>query len=146
VEDENGEHNRPCYYAFKDGKVIWMIPLSSQVAKYQKEYNKSIEKYGMCDGISIIYVKGNKNAALIQNMFPVTEKYIDKIYTFKGTTTPIEINQKTQKELNAKARKVVRMARIGKKLTFTPILEVERKLLEENTLVSDPNMVNIAST
>jgi hypothetical protein len=115
VEDENGEHNRPCYYAFKDGKVIWMIPLSSQVAKYQKEYNKSIEKY------------------------------IDKIYTFKGTTTPIEINQKTQKELNAKARKVVRMARIGKKLTFTPILEVERKLLEENTLVSDPNMVNIVS-
>lgn len=28
VLDEQGEHNRPCYYAFKDGKIYWMVPIS----------------------------------------------------------------------------------------------------------------------
>lgn len=130
-EDEEGEHNRPCYYAFKEKDIYWMIPISSQVSKYEYEYNKSIEKYGMCDTLSFVYIKGNKNAALIQNMIPVIEKYIDKIYTYSGTNTPIEINEKKRKELNAKARKVVRMARKGKKLTFTPILEFEKRLLDE---------------
>lgn len=129
--DENGEHNRPCYYAFKEGNIYWMIPISSQIDKYEYEYQKSIKKYGVCDSISFVYIKGNKNAALIQNMIPVTEKYIDKIYTYFGTNTPIEINEKKKKELNAKARKVVRFARIGKKLTFTPILDFEKRLLEE---------------
>lgn len=129
--DENGEHNRPCYYAFKEGNIYWMIPISSQINKYEYEYQKSIKKYGVCDSISFVYIKGNKNAALIQNMIPVTSKYIDKIYTYFGTNTPIEINEKKKKELNAKARKVVRFARIGKKLTFTPILDFEKRLLEE---------------
>ena len=129
--DENGEHNRPCYYAFKEGNIYWMIPISSQIDKYEYEYQKSIKKYGVCDSISFVYIKGNKNAALIQNMIPVTSKYIDKIYTYFGTNTPIEINEKKKKELNAKARKVVRFARIGKKLTFTPILDFEKRLLEE---------------
>lgn len=129
--NEEGEHNRPCYYAFKDNDIYWMIPISSQVTKYEHEYNKSIAKYGICDSISFVYVKGNKNVALIQNMIPVTAKYIDKIYTYFGTDTPIEINEKKKKELNAKARKAVRFARLGKKLTFTPILELEESLLKE---------------
>ena len=130
--DENGEHNRPCYYAFKENNIYWMIPISSQLDKYEYEYQKSIKKYGVCDSISFVYIKGNKNVALIQNMIPVTDKYVDKIYTYFGTDTPIEINDKKKKELNAKARKVIRFARIGKKLTFTPILDFEKRLLEEN--------------
>lgn len=129
--DESGEHKRPCYYAFKEGKIYWMIPISSQVAKYEYEYNKSIKKYGVCDSISFVYIKGNKNVALLQNMIPVTDKYIDKIYTYSGTNNPIEINEKKKKELNAKARKVIRFARQGKKLTFTPILDFEKRLLDE---------------
>jgi hypothetical protein len=130
-KDENGEHKRPCYYAFKEGDIYWMIPISSEIEKYEYEYAKSIDKYGMCDTISLVYVKGNKNAALIQNMIPVIEKYIDNIYTYFNTNTPIEINDKKKKEINAKARKVVRFARKGKKLTFTPILEIEKRLYEE---------------
>lgn len=129
--DENGGHNRPCYYAFKENDIYWMIPISSQVSKYEIEYKKSIERYGLCDSISFVFIKGNKNAALIQNMIPVTEKYIDKIYTYRETGNPIEINEKKKKEINAKARKVLRFARKGKKLTFTPILEFEKRLLEE---------------
>ena len=130
--DKNGEHKRPCYYAFKEIDIYWMIPISSEVEKYEYEYKKSVKKYGMCDTISFVYVKGNKNAALIQNMIPVTEKYIENIYTYYGTDKPVEISEKKKKELNAKARKVVRFARNGKKLTFTPILEFERRLRKEN--------------
>lgn len=129
--DENGGHQRPCYYAFKDNDICWMIPISSEIEKYENEYKKSIDKYGVCDTISFVYIKGNKNAALIQNMTPIIDKYIDKIYTYHGTDTPIEINEKKKKELNAKARKAVRFARIGKKLTFTPILDFEQRLLNE---------------
>ena len=129
--DEQGEHNRPCYYAFKDKEIYWMVPISSQVEKYESIYNKSIKKYGECVGISFVYIKGNKNVALLQNMIPVTEKYIDKLYTYIGTNNPIEINEKKKKEINAKARKIVRFARRNVKMTFTPIMDFEKRLLKE---------------
>lgn len=129
--NEQGEHNRPCYYAFKEGEIYWMVPISSQVEKYEAIYNKSVKKYGECVGISFVYIKGNKNVALIQNMIPVTQKYIDKLYEYAGTDKPIEINEKKKKEINAKARKVVRFARRNVKMTFTPIIDFEKRLLEE---------------
>ncbi|MBD5392863.1 MAG: hypothetical protein HDR71_01035 [Lachnospiraceae bacterium] len=129
--NEQGEHNRPCYYAFKDGEIYWMIPISSQVKKYEAVYNKSVKKYGECVGISFVYIKGNKNVALLQNMIPVTEKYIEKLYTYVGTKDPIEINNKKKKEINAKARKIVRFARKNVKMTFTPIMDLEKRLYKE---------------
>jgi len=47
------EHNRPCYYSFKeaDSDIIWMIPISSKIAKYEKVYNEKIKKYKNYDGI-----------------------------------------------------------------------------------------------
>ena len=33
-------HNRPCYYAFDDNGVLWMVPVSSQVTKYKKIYKQ----------------------------------------------------------------------------------------------------------
>lgn len=134
-QDENGEHNRPCYYAFNEGDIHWMIPISSKVEKYKNIYNKCIEKYGECDALSFVYIKGNENVALIQNMIPIIDKYIDKIYNYAGTDKPIDINPKKKKEINAKARKVIRLARRGKRLTFTPILDLESKL--KNELCSD---------
>ena len=43
---ENG-NKRPCYYCFKSEKyddIIWFVPVSIKVEKYQKIYNKKIEK------------------------------------------------------------------------------------------------------
>lgn len=130
-QDEAGEHNRPCYYAFKENEILWMIPISSKCEKYQKLYDKAIARYKTCDAISFVYIKGNRNVALIQNMIPVSEKYIDKIYTYAGTDIPIELNDKNKREINAKARKALRFARIGKSLTLTPILELEKQILNE---------------
>jgi len=57
----NESHKRPCYYAFKDvgSDIYWMIPISSKIDKYQKEYRKTINKYGICDGISFGYLLGD---------------------------------------------------------------------------------------
>lgn len=131
TRDLIGEHSRPYYYAFSEGDILWMIPISSQCSKYEREYDKALKKYGICDGLEFVYVKGNKNVALIQNMIPIRMEYVEKVYKYHGTEVKIEINEKKRKEINAKARKVVRLARIGKKLTFTPILELENSLLQD---------------
>lgn len=130
-KNKGTDHNRPCYYAFKEGNILWMAPISSQIGKYEKEYKKSVEKYGICDTISFVYIKGNKNAVLIQNMIPIIPKYINNLYVYKNTTTPVDINNKKKKEINAKMRKVLRFARNGKNLTFTPILQLESLLKKE---------------
>ena len=74
--DETGEHGRPCYYSFqeKDSKLIWMIPISSQLKKYESIYNDKIKKYKEYDGIKFGFVLGKKKVFLIQNMCPVTKK------------------------------------------------------------------------
>ena len=69
-------HNRPCYYSFKfddNNEIYWMIPVSSKIEKYRKQYEHSIQKYGVCDNISFGYILGNLCAFLPQNLFPVTE-------------------------------------------------------------------------
>lgn len=129
--DSISEHNRPCYCAFENEGVYWMIPISSQVDKYKNIYQKTVSKYGFCDTISFVHIKGNENVVLIQNMIPVTQNHINNIYMYADTNNPIEINKNKQKEINAKTRKVLRMARNGKQLTFTPILELEQKILTE---------------
>lgn len=59
VDDENLMTNhergkkRPTYFTIKDNDILWFIPLSSKVEKYQKIINKKIEKYGFCNTIFI---------------------------------------------------------------------------------------------
>lgn len=52
INHKNG-HSRPSYLAIKDGKILWFIPLSSKIQKYQKIVNRKIKKYGECKIILI---------------------------------------------------------------------------------------------
>lgn len=133
--DTNGNiHNRPCYYAFKEDNINWMVPVSSQISKYKRIYNNKTKDGKDCDTIVFGYVKGNENAFLIQNMIPVTDEYVNNMYIDKATGDPIKINEKTKKELNAKIRKVLRLTRNDDaKIVFTPILEIEAKLKDTST-------------
>ena len=125
-------HNRPCYYSFQDDdekRIFLMIPVSSQTDKYLNEYNRSIEKYGVCDTISFGYLKGEFNAFLLQNMCPVTNEFILNQYLYADSQKPVHIPNDLKRELNAKARKIIRLAEKGKKLTFTNILNMRRQLI-----------------
>jgi hypothetical protein len=58
---ENGNF-RPTYYCMKDEstQLLWVVPMSSRIEKYQSIYDKQIEKYGKCNTI-VIGEFGGKN-------------------------------------------------------------------------------------
>ena len=71
---------RPTYFTIKDNDILWFIPLSSKVNKYQKIIDKKINKYGKCNTILIREIMGVKHAILLQNAFPTLEKYMDHVH------------------------------------------------------------------
>ena len=83
---------RPCYYCFKskeNEKIIWFIPVSTKIEKYKKIYDKKNQKQielGKTPSVDTIvfgYVANTYSTFLIQNMFPVTEDYIECQYIIK---------------------------------------------------------------
>lgn len=132
----NGKpHNRPCCYLFKyenlQKDIYWMIPVSSQVQKYHSQYQRSIDKYGICDNISFGYVLGHENAFLPQNLFPVTKNYIENVYIDSNTALPISIPADLMAELNKKARKKIRYNMQGKKMGLSDIVTIYNALLQD---------------
>ena len=128
----NGQaHDRPCFYAFQDLNtgLYWMIPISSQVVKYRKYYNKKIKKYGCCDTIAFGKVLGHEKAFLIQNMCPITMDYIKNEYIDKISNTPVLVNGVFERELIEKAKRVLILHRKGFKMIFPDVLAIEKKLL-----------------
>ena len=131
-ENVNGQpHDRPCFYAFRDSStgLYWMIPFSSQVDKFRRYYNLKIVRYGRCDTIAFGEVLGFEKAFLIQNMCPVTEKYIKNEYIDGRTSVPVRIDGRFEAELIKKAKKVLALQRKGIELIFPDVLKIEEELL-----------------
>ena len=134
-ETVNGEvHDRPCFYTFKEQStgLFWMIPFSSQVSKFRGIYDKKIEKYGRCDTIVFGEVLGHEKAFLIQNMCPITLKYMKNEYIDGKLNIPVRINGALEKEIKEKAGKVLALQRRGFKLIFPDVLLIEKMLLEQD--------------
>lgn len=83
---EKGSY-RPTLYCMKDEStgLLWMIPISSQYEKFAAIREKIISKGKVCRGIVLGEFDGHDAAFLIQNMFPVTERYIDHIVSVRIT-------------------------------------------------------------
>lgn len=132
----NGKpHGRPCCYLFKfdndKSDIFWMIPISSKVEKYKQQYKHSIEKYKTCDNISFCYVLGEERAILPQNLFPITEEYIESIYIDKNTNEPITLPKNILSEVNKKARKKIRYNQNGKRFGMTDIMKIYNELIKD---------------
>lgn len=130
-EGINGvSHNRPSFLAFEESSsgIFWMIPISSQVTKFRYIYNTKVERFGKCDTISFGNVLGHEKAFLIQNMCPVTNKYISNEYI--SNNTPVTVDGVFEKELFEKAKKVLALVRRGNKnLVFPDVIKIEKELL-----------------
>ena len=126
-------HDRPCFYCFEKDGIYWMIPISSQIEKYENLYNEKMQRYnGQFDGIRFGYVNGKKRAFLIQNMCPATDDYVDHEYRIEKNTKPVRIDEKLAKELNAIARKVLRFYYDrGIKIVLTDLDIILQSLLSE---------------
>lgn len=130
---ENGQtHNRPCYFAFEDGGtgLYWMIPFSSRIEKFKEEYRKKIQRYGRCDTIAFGWVLGYEKAFLIQNMCPVSAKYVKNMYCDASSNRPVRIDGVLERQLIKKAKKVLLLSRRGSSLIFPDVFSIEQKLLK----------------
>lgn len=129
---EGKAHNRPCFYAIEDkAGIFWMIPISSRVDKFKIEKEKKIAKYGRCDTIVFGKVLGEEKAFLIQNMCPVTSKYINNEYVDVRANIPVKIQRSLERDIVKKTQKVLQMHRKGKKIVFPDIMQIEHILKQD---------------
>lgn len=133
MANKENENFRPTYYCFKDTQtsLLWVVPMSSKYKKYEKIFNNKVQKYGKCDTIILGEFDNVPAAFLIQNMFPITAKYLDHIHTRRNN--PVPVNYKLRKEIYQSANRVLHLTRKGYNLVYPDILKLEQIMLTEIT-------------
>ncbi|GHU81474.1 hypothetical protein AGMMS50284_1380 [Clostridia bacterium] len=122
---ENGNY-RPTYYCEKDKNtgLVWVIPMRSQFEKYQQIYEKQMKKRRECLTITLGTFDGRKAAFLLQNMFPITEYYLDHIHTRNGN--PIPVNTYTRKIVKHNMTKLRVLISKGYNVVFPNVRRLEK--------------------
>lgn len=136
MSNKEGGKYRPHFFFFADPSVegiYWAIPQSSKVYKFRTIIQQKIDKYGKCNTIVIGSFAGTDNAFLIQNMFPIIEKYVDHEHTVGGIGVNIHDNLST--EIISNAMEVLALHKRGYKLIFTDIDRIYE--IMKNELVAD---------
>ena len=131
MRNHEGGAYRPTYFCVKDEKtgLLWVIPMSTRIGKYQAIIDKDIERYGKCIKIFIGEYANRQNAFLFQNMFPILPKYIDHIHLIRQN--PVPVNQRLQTLFDRNFRDVLRLHRRGAKIVFPDITRLEKLMLDE---------------
>ena len=83
-----------------------------------------------CDIIHIVKLDDSRESAfLVQDMFPITEEYIEREYTIAGNHLMLT-SEHTAREIERKARKVMGMLKHGIKFTPTQpdVMSILKKL------------------
>lgn len=126
---ENG-NSRPTYFCIKnmDSKILWFVPMSSKVEKYKKLQKQKIQKNGSCDTIVIGKYRGIETAFLIQNIFPITEKYIDHIDTIRNQA--VSVVEGTKKEITSKVNKIFMLKSKRYKLNIPRCRQNRKTIIE----------------
>lgn len=128
INHENGR-SRPTYFTIKDKDILWFIPLSSKVSKYQPIIDKKVKKYGDCRSIMIREIADKKSVILLQNAFPTLEKYIDHPHTINGA--PARVGDLLKDEILENFNALLAMKKQGINLFFTDIDKIKEMMLEE---------------
>jgi hypothetical protein len=131
----NKEENRPHYYCFNDSTsdLYWVIPMSSRVDKYRRIIeNKSVQRKP-CDILHICRLSsGKENVFLIQDMFPITQRYILRPYTIGNNTLSL-VKESDIKAVEKKALRIKNLIENGKKLMpcQADVLRIKKELISE---------------
>lgn len=109
MKNHEGNSTRPNYFCIKteENEIMWFIPMSSKIDKYKVIVENKINKYKKCDTIVIGNYRGRDHAFLIQNMFPITNKYIDHIDTVNGKA--IQVPSETRRQILDKVNKIFKL-------------------------------------
>ena len=130
INHENG-HARPTYFTIKDKDILWFIPLSSKVSKYQLIIEKKIKKFGVCKSIMIREIANKKSVILLQNAFPILEKYIDHPHIINGK--PLKVIDTLKDEILDNFKYLLALKEQGRNLFFTDIDTLKERMIKENT-------------
>ena len=117
---------RPTYFTIKDKDILWFIPLSSKIDKYEKIVNNKIKRYGFCNTILIEKIFDKKTAILLQNAFPTLEKYIDHIHTIDNI--PAKVPDTLSKIILKEFKKLMKLKEKGINLFFTDIDKIKEQM------------------
>ena len=128
INHENG-HARPTYFTIKDKDILWFIPLSSKVSKYQPIIDKKIKKYGSCKSIMIREIANKDSVILLQNAFPTLEEYIDHPHIIDGK--PLKVIDTLKDEILDNFKYLLALKNQGTNLFFTDIDKIKEKLIEK---------------
>ena len=117
---------QPKRYALTDVllETLSIVAYKQPVTKLEIEKIRGVK----CNTIVIGLFAGKENAFLIQNTFPVIEKYFDHVHTIQEQ--PVTIHKKLDKVLVENLNEVLAMYNRGIKLTFTGIKAI-RNIMEE---------------
>lgn len=126
----NHEHGkkRPTYFTIKDKDILWFIPLSSKVDKYQKIVDNKMKRYGRCDTILIREILGKDSVILLQNAFPTLEKYIDHAHLLNNGK-PAKVVESLKDEILQNFEYLLKLKSKGVNLFFTDIDRLKNKYL-----------------
>ena len=128
INHENGRA-RPTYFTIKDKDILWFIPLSSKVSKYQPIIDKKVKKYGECRSIMIREIANKKSVILLQNAFPTLEKYIDHPHIINGK--PLKVIDTLKNEITSNFHYLLSLKKQGINLFFPDIDRIKERMLEE---------------
>lgn len=120
---------RPTYFTIKDNDILWFIPLSSKIEKYEKIVQKKVNRFGFCNTILIVEVFGRKHAILLQNAFPTLENYIDHVHTVDGK--PARVSKALEKIILDNFIDLMKLKERGIDLFFTDIDKIKQIMLDE---------------
>ena len=136
MRNHEGDAHRPTYFCLQDKKtgLLWVIPMSSRVDKYQVVVDKDVKRYGKCLKIYIGEYANKPNAFLFQNMFPILQKYIDHVHVIRKN--PVPVSKGLQTILDRNYREILRLHRQGAKVIFPDINRLEKLMIEELILLN----------
>ena len=138
VNHEKG-HSRPTYFTVRDKDILWFIPISSKVDKYESIIKKKIDKYGECSSIMIATIANKRVAILIQNAFPILEKYIDHPHIVDGK--PLKVISTLKNKILYNFKHLLELKNEGINLFFTDIDNIKEIMITE---LSSPDKNKIA--
>ncbi|MGL4392468.1 MAG: type III toxin-antitoxin system CptIN family toxin [Fusobacteriaceae bacterium] len=112
--------------------MYWAIPLSSQIEKFQKILSDKNQRGQTVRGILIGEYDGREQVFLLQNIFPITKKFISHRHVDTKNSKPVELEEKLKIKLEKMCKYIFRDIEKNRTV-FTKVSEI-KKCLEENLI------------
>ena len=131
MQNKEGGSYRPTYYTLQDDatSLLWMVPMSAKYEKYKTLHDRQKQKYGRCLTIVLGDYNDQPAAFLLQNMFSITQQYLDHIHTKSGN--PLPVKRSIQQAISTKIKQIKQIHAKGHKIVITDINRLQELMLEE---------------